>query len=161
MRTASRSGGPSAAAAPAHPLAGLRVYTVQAPEGRYHDNLWDIAERCLGDGRRYQEIYDLNAGREQPDGRRLELARLIHPGWQLVMPEDAVGVGRVPVPAPAEAPEAPAAAPPGPGPVPRPVAVRRAGTTGTRASSTTPAGRRPRWPGRRRAGRAAGCWPRG
>jgi hypothetical protein len=91
----------------AHPLDGKRVYTVLAPDGRYHDNLWDIAERCLGDGRRYQEIYDLNAGREQPDGRSLELARLIQPGWQLVMPEDAVGVERFAAPAPAEAPAPP------------------------------------------------------
>ncbi|MGF1645854.1 MAG: BTAD domain-containing putative transcriptional regulator [Kineosporiaceae bacterium] len=119
----SADAGSTAGQAPAHPLAGLRVYTVQAPEGRYHDNLWDIAERCLGDGRRYQEIYDLNAGREQPDGRRLELARLIHPGWQLVMPEDAVGVDRLPV-APAEAPAPPLPdhpEPPGdPGPGPDP-----------------------------------------
>ncbi|MGF1662530.1 MAG: LysM peptidoglycan-binding domain-containing protein, partial [Kineosporiaceae bacterium] len=111
--------------APAHPLAGLRVYTVQAPEGRYHDNLWDIAERFLGDGRRYQEIHALNAGREQPDGRHLELARLIHPGWQLVMPEDAVGVERLPAPAPAEpapahpgTPDAPADPAPDPPPDP-------------------------------------------
>ncbi|MGL5857630.1 MAG: hypothetical protein ACRC35_04355 [Angustibacter sp.] len=73
---------------------GQKVYTVRPPQGRYHDNLWDIAERHLGDGRRYPEIYQLNVGVEQPDGRRLELSRLIHPGWRLVMPEDARGVPR-------------------------------------------------------------------
>ena len=113
---ATTQGAPAAegapAAAPAVPpeladLVGKRVYTVVPPEGRYHDNLWDIAERELGDGRRYAEIYALNEGRVQPDGRELELARLIQPGWQLAMPEDAVGVERLLAPAPAE-PAAPA-----------------------------------------------------
>ena len=88
-------------------LVGQRVYIVQPPEGRYHDNLWDIAERNLGEGRAYSQIYDLNAGRAQPDGGSLELARLIQPGWLLVMPESATSVARVeaipttPAPAPA------------------------------------------------------------
>jgi hypothetical protein len=82
-------------------LYGKKVYTVQPPEGRHHDSLWDIAERHLGDGRRYTEIYQLNEGREQPDGRSLKLARLIQPGWHLVMPEDAVGVARWEAPPPA------------------------------------------------------------
>ncbi|VEG28990.1 LysM peptidoglycan-binding domain-containing protein [Actinomyces howellii] len=76
-------------------LVGQRVYVVQPPDGRYHDNLWDIAERNLGEGRAYPEIYDLNVGRVQPDGRSLELARLIQPGWLLVMPESATSVDRV------------------------------------------------------------------
>lgn len=75
-------------------LDGHKVYQVQAPAGRSHDSLWGIAERHLGDGRRYQEIYRLNEGRPQPDGRTLHLARLIQPGWRLVMPEDAIGVPR-------------------------------------------------------------------
>lgn len=97
-------------------LAGHKVYTVEPPKDGYHDNLWDIAEQHLGDGRRYHEIYNLNKDRVQADGRKLELARLIQPGWDLVMPEDAVGLNRVaapveaplqaPAPAPAEAPAA-------------------------------------------------------
>lgn len=87
-------------------LVGKRVYVVTPPEGRYHDNLWDIAERDLGDGRRYQEIFELNKGRDQPDGQELTLERLIYPQWLLIMPEDAAGVERVtavvtPAPAPA------------------------------------------------------------
>ncbi|GEK22907.1 LysM peptidoglycan-binding domain-containing protein [Cellulomonas xylanilytica] len=76
-------------------LAGQRVYVVQPPDGRYHDNLWDIAERSLGDGRRYHEVFELNKHRDQPDGHALTLERLIYPNWLLVMPEDAVGVERV------------------------------------------------------------------
>jgi len=76
-------------------LVGQRVYVVQPPAGRYHDNMWDIAEHTLGDGRAYQQIYDLNVGRVQPDGRSLELARLIQPGWYLIVPESAQDVDRV------------------------------------------------------------------
>ena len=92
-------------------LVGRRVYVVQPPQDHYHDNLWDIAERSLGEGRDYQQIYDLNAGRLQPDGRTLELARLIQPGWYLVMPESATDVPRV------EAVTTTAPAAPAPGPV--------------------------------------------
>ncbi|NEE02784.1 hypothetical protein [Phytoactinopolyspora halotolerans] len=76
-------------------LLGKKVYVVQPPEGRYHDNLWDIAERTLGEGRRYSEIFELNKGRTQPDGHELSLARLIYPNWLIVLPEDAVGVDTV------------------------------------------------------------------
>ncbi|MET0931439.1 MAG: hypothetical protein ABWX74_18105, partial [Aeromicrobium sp.] len=95
-------------------LAGEKVYTVNPPKDGYHDNLWDIAEQHLGEGRRYHEIYELNKDRIQADGGKLELAKLIQPGWELVMPDDAVGVDRVAVaaPAPVEAPPAtPADAP--------------------------------------------------
>ena len=94
-------------------LVGHKVYTVAAPKDGYHDNLWDISERHLGDGRRYKEIYELNKGLLQLDGRKLELARLIQPGWNLVMPDDAVGVQRmsqppqVVTPAPAPTPQQP------------------------------------------------------
>jgi hypothetical protein len=69
-----------------------KVYVVQPPQGRHHESLWEIAARHLGDGRRYQEIFDLNHGKQQPDGERLTLASLIRPGWVLEMPHDAVGV---------------------------------------------------------------------
>lgn len=89
-------------------LLGKQVYVVQPPDGRYHDNLWDIAERTLGDGRRYGEIFELNKSRPQPDGQELTLARLIQPGWLLVVPEGATGAERVtavePVAEPAPAP---------------------------------------------------------
>jgi len=71
---------------------GQLVCTVMPPQGRYHDNLWDIAERHLGDGLRYKEIFALNKGRVFPDGRKLTEASLIHPGWKLIMPADAVGL---------------------------------------------------------------------
>ncbi|MEU1128438.1 BTAD domain-containing putative transcriptional regulator [Streptomyces sp. NPDC005900] len=68
-----------------------KFYRIQPPEGRHHDSLWEIAERHLGDGRRYKEIYQLNKDREQPDGSKLSEASLIRPGWIMEMPADAHG----------------------------------------------------------------------
>lgn len=68
-------------------------YDVKPPHGRHYDTLWDIAERYLGDGFRYKEIWDLNKGVTQPDGRVLEKADLIHPGWVMKLPNDAKGPG--------------------------------------------------------------------
>ncbi|WP_449066100.1 hypothetical protein, partial [Planomonospora algeriensis] len=73
-----------------------KVYVVQPPHGRHHESLWEIAEKCLGDGRRYPEVYRLNQHKEQPDGSRLRIADLIRPGWVLDMPDDARNVHIVP-----------------------------------------------------------------
>jgi LysM repeat protein len=62
-----------------------KTWTVQR-----HDSLWRIAERSLGDGRRYPEIYDLNRGRTQPDGNALVDPSVIKPGWILELPDDAI-----------------------------------------------------------------------
>jgi hypothetical protein len=70
-----------------------KIYVVKPPSGRFHESLWEIAENHLGDGRRYQEIFELNAGRLQPDGSMLTIASLIRPGWVLRMPADAYGRG--------------------------------------------------------------------
>lgn len=68
-----------------------KFYRIHPPEGRHHDSLWEIAQRHLGDGRRYKEIYELNKDRVQPDGSRLSQASLIRPGWVMEMPADAHG----------------------------------------------------------------------
>jgi hypothetical protein len=68
-------------------------YDVKPPHGRHYDTLWDIADRYLGDGRRYAEIWDLNKDVPQPDGRMLEKADLIQPGWVMKLPNDAKGPG--------------------------------------------------------------------
>jgi hypothetical protein len=70
-----------------------KIYVVHPPRGRFHESLWEIAQRFLGDGQRYREIFALNAGRIQPDGSRLTIASLIRPGWVLHMPRDAHGPG--------------------------------------------------------------------
>ncbi|MFD3925917.1 BTAD domain-containing putative transcriptional regulator [Streptomyces sp. NPDC058614] len=75
-----------------------KYYRIQPPEGRHHDSLWEVAERHLGDGRRYKEIYQLNKDRTQPDGSKLSEASLIRPGWILEMPADARGGDLVEMP---------------------------------------------------------------
>ena len=63
-----------------------RTYVVQRG-----DTLWGIAERQLGDPLDWSEIYQLNEGRPQPDGRALTDPHWIYPGWTLVLPPAAHG----------------------------------------------------------------------
>jgi hypothetical protein len=51
-----------------------------------HDTLWGIAQRELGDPFRWREIYRLNEGHPQPDGRVLSDPNLIYPGWVFRLP---------------------------------------------------------------------------
>ena len=53
------------------------------------DTLWRIAEKTLGDPRRWHEIYALNSHRVQPDGTHLTEAAVLHVGWTLLLPDDA------------------------------------------------------------------------
>jgi DNA-binding SARP family transcriptional activator len=61
-----------------------RTYVVQRG-----DTLWGIAERQLDDPLGWSEIYQLNEGRPQPDGRALTDPNWIYPGWILVLPPAA------------------------------------------------------------------------
>ncbi len=58
------------------------------------DTLWGVAEAHLGDPFRWVEIWELNRGRPQPDGRVLTDPDRICPGWTLQLPVDAaMGAG--------------------------------------------------------------------
>ena len=50
------------------------------------NTLWGLARTHLGTGTRYQEIFDLNRGRVQADGRTLRNPNLILIGWVLELP---------------------------------------------------------------------------
>jgi DNA-binding SARP family transcriptional activator len=59
---------------------------VQEPQHGIHDSLWRIAERELGDGSRWPEIWDLNKGKTMADGRVFTDPNLIQPQWLLTTP---------------------------------------------------------------------------
>jgi hypothetical protein len=94
-----------------------KYYVVAPPEGRRYDSLWEIADRTMGNPLRYKDIFELNKDRLQPDGRTLQDANLIQPGWTLRLPSDAHGPGVQITPAgPAPLPSAAVPAVPAPGP---------------------------------------------
>ena len=104
---------------PPTPTGSLMV-AHQPPSGTYRvvpgDTLWAIARRTLGDARRWRDIFDLNEGRRQRDGRTLTDPRLILPGWRLQLPKTT---RPTPVPRPGRMggnPPPPAAAPTRPTP---------------------------------------------
>ncbi len=53
------------------------------------DSPWSLAEAHLGDGLRWRELYEINRGLPQPDGRSWTNPELIVPGWQLRLPSVA------------------------------------------------------------------------
>src|SRR5262249_42739678 len=50
------------------------------------ETLWSIAERYYGSGEEFDRIIDANIGRPMEDGRVLDRAGLIYPGWVLDIP---------------------------------------------------------------------------
>jgi hypothetical protein len=81
------------AASVAAPVDGLPRVVVPDARGRRAPTLWGFAETYLGDGRRWREIHRLNVGRVQRDGGSLGEAGALRPGWELLLPADAVVAG--------------------------------------------------------------------
>lgn len=70
---------PAPTSVPAAP--GFRTRIVRPGE-----HLWQIAAEELGDGARHVQIFEATRGIAQPDGRRLERADLVRPGWTVLIP---------------------------------------------------------------------------
>jgi len=52
-----------------------------------NDSWWAIAERTLGDGQRWKELREANAGRTMPDGQVVSAdSEMVRPGWELLVP---------------------------------------------------------------------------
>ncbi|WP_275001598.1 LysM peptidoglycan-binding domain-containing protein [Promicromonospora iranensis] len=71
----------------------VKYYVMQTRPNGEPEFLFDIAQRFLGDGQRYTEIFDLNEGRTQPDGNTLTEPASVLPGWVMQLPDDAEGEG--------------------------------------------------------------------
>ncbi|MEU6175863.1 LysM peptidoglycan-binding domain-containing protein [Streptantibioticus parmotrematis] len=109
---------------------------------RTGDNLSDIAQTQLGDADRWQQIFHLNEGEQQPDGARFTDPDLIYPGQSLTLPGTAATTpGAPPATAdPAPAPEQPASpAPASPAPTTPPSLPRQHATVSTPEHQTAPA----------------------
>jgi nucleoid-associated protein YgaU len=63
-------------------------YVVPA-DGSGPDTYWDIAEARLGGGEHWQQIWNLNRGRTQPDGEVMTNPGMLKPGWTLLLPTSA------------------------------------------------------------------------
>ncbi len=61
----------------------LRSYLVEPG-----DDAWGIAERMLGDGFRWVEIWELNRGRAMETGRTFVDPNRLSPGWMLLLPAE-------------------------------------------------------------------------
>lgn len=100
--TPSLAAGPSSpanAGSAAAPALQVDPHTYTVVRG---DHLWGIAERYLGDGFRWKDIWRLNREQAMVDGRRFVDPNLIYPGWVLELPDDAVAPPEIipPVPDP-------------------------------------------------------------
>ncbi|NED41256.1 hypothetical protein G3I65_15020 [Amycolatopsis sp. SID8362] len=82
---------PQATSAVIDPAAPAPAGTVQVteevrlPRDGVYDSLWRVAERLYGPGggSRWPELFQLNRGVEQPDGRALTKPNLVRPGWKI------------------------------------------------------------------------------
>ncbi|MFC8429274.1 hypothetical protein [Streptomyces sp. NPDC057253] len=97
---------------------------VELPHDGIYDSLWRVADRALGEGSRWPEIFALNRGLTQPDGRALTNPDLIRPGWILRLPERPAPPGtHQPVPPTPQPPQSPGSSPPSPAGPPTPSGV--------------------------------------
>ncbi|MEU6019843.1 S8 family serine peptidase [Micromonospora sp. NPDC047134] len=130
------AGTATARKAPLDPQAYVKYYVVTAAYQGQPENLTAIATRFLGSGERSAEIYNLNAGRVQPDGASLTDPTRLNRGWYLVLPWDAVGegvkYGQIPA-----GPGKPTTSP-GPSRTPRPASSPTSGTSPSPSPSRSP-----------------------
>ncbi len=89
-----------------HPKAGQPALPVgptvlvRAPHHGLHDSLWRIADRELGDGARWPDIFALNQDHPQPDGGTFTNPNLIFPGERMILPPEHPHPVTPPPPAP-------------------------------------------------------------
>ncbi|MFT7837736.1 BTAD domain-containing putative transcriptional regulator [Saccharothrix sp. BKS2] len=87
--THTASGHPDSGAPARRTPATSAVVLPYDPSTGLHDSLWRMAQRTLGDGHRWPEIYELNKGKPQPDGGTFTQPGLIFPGEEMALPQNA------------------------------------------------------------------------
>jgi hypothetical protein len=101
------AGGPALAQSAPPPPPSVKYFVVPHAENPDDITLFKIAEKALGDGQRFQEIFTLNRGRARPDGTPFDDPTAIEPGQVLLLPDDArdpaVKYGPLPVTPPVQA----------------------------------------------------------
>ena len=116
----------------------VKYYTVTTSYQGARENLAEIATRFLGASSRSVEIYNLNVGRQQPDGSALSDANKLDAGWELVLPWDAFGGGVQYGALPTTVPASPAPSGTGAKTTTGAPAARRGSSPGTVAPAGTP-----------------------
>ncbi|MEZ0114769.1 hypothetical protein ABH920_008804 [Catenulispora sp. EB89] len=81
------------AAAVQAPPAAVKYYVVSSSYQGQPEFLYEIAQRLLGNGNRATDIFNLNKGRQEPDGNTVSDPTVIRPGWLLQLPNEAKGDG--------------------------------------------------------------------
>jgi len=104
------AGGPALAQSTPPSPPAVKYFIVPHADNPDDITLFKIAERALGDGRRFPEIFGLNQGRPRPDGTPFTDPAAVEPGQVLQLPDDAQDPAVQFGPLPSAAP--PAAAPP-------------------------------------------------
>jgi len=83
---ASDSRGPVSSPSRPESVTPTRTYVVEP-----NDSWWELAERTLGDGLRWQELRSMNLGRAMPDGATISAStEMLEVGWVLTLPGAAV-----------------------------------------------------------------------
>ncbi|MCW2541278.1 MAG: putative LysM domain peptidoglycan-binding protein [Frankiales bacterium] len=89
-RVAARPASDQADSAPAlgqRATVATHEYVVPASDGP--GTYWDLAEKYLGSGDHWKEIWALNEGRTQADGSVLTTPGLLRPGWIVIVPGES------------------------------------------------------------------------
>ncbi|MCE7009934.1 transcriptional regulator [Kibdelosporangium philippinense] len=106
------------------------VVRARDPQTGVYDSLSRIAERTLGTQTRWPDIFELNKGKPQPNGKPFTNPHLVFPGEELTLPPDAAApVALQPDPPPPPIPAAPPHTTTAPTPPPEPTHAPAASPT--------------------------------